>query len=121
MAEVKYIVKHDLAYIKGDSYSFQVADVGEVDRMYMTVKCPSGLVRVQKKYYKDSRVGKTEGIEPQADGSYIITLEPSDSDNLKCSLKYNYDVQIIVGKVKKTIVKGKITLDEEYTCCRNEV
>lgn len=115
------VVNYDIEYVKGDSHQIQVTDVGEVDRMYMTVKCPSGLVRIQKKYYKDAETGTTEGIELQEDGSYLITLEPSDSDNLKCSLKYNYDVQIIVGKIKATIVKGKLTLDEEITCCRNEV
>lgn len=115
------VVKYDFEYVKGDSHQILVEDVGEVDRMYMTVKCPSGLVRIQKKYYRDPEEGKTEGIELQEDGSYLITLEPQDSDNLKCSLKYNYDIQIIVGKVKATIVKGKLTLEEEITCCRNEV
>ena len=115
------VVDYDIEYIKGDSHQIQVTDVGEVDRMYMTVKCPSNLVRIQKRYYKDERAGTTEGIEVQDDGSYIITLEPHDTDNLKCALKYNYDIEIIVGKVKATIAKGKLILDEEYTCCRDEV
>lgn len=115
------VVNYDIAYVKGDSHQIQVTDVGEIDRMYMTVKCPSNLVRIQKRYYKDPEAGTTEGIELQEDGSYTITLEPHDTDNLKCSIKYNYDIEIIVGKAKATIVKGKITLDEEYTCCGNEV
>ena len=114
------VVNYDIEYTKGDSHQIQVTDVGEVDRMYMTVKL-SNLVKIQKIFYKDSRLGESKGIELQEDGSYLITLDPSDTDNLKCNTKYNYDVQINVGKVKATIIKGQITLTEEVTCCRDEV
>ena len=114
------VIYYDINYVKGDSHQIQVTEVGEVDRMYMTVK-KSNLVKIQKRYYLDPRAGISEGIELQEDGSYLITLEPSDTDNLKCATKYNYDIQINVGKVKATIVKGTIELEEEYTCKRDEV
>lgn len=115
------VIYYDINYVKGDSHQIQVTEVGEVDRMYMTVKDTSNLVKIQKKYYLDPRAGTSNDIELQEDGSYIITLNPSDTDNLKCLKKYNYDIEIIVGKVKATIVKGTIELEEEYTCKRDEV
>ena len=115
------VVTYNIAYVKGDSHQVQVTEVGEVDRMYMTVKCPSNLVRIQKRYYLDPRAGTSDGIELLEDGSYLITLESSDTDNLKSKTKYNYDIEVIVGKVKATIVKGTIELEEEYTCKREEV
>ena len=114
------VVNYDIEYTRGDSHQLQVTDVGEVDRMYLTVKI-SNLIKIQKTYYKDPRAGTSNGIEVQEDGSYLITLEPGDTDTLKCNTKYGYDVQINVGKVKATIIKGQITLTEEVTCCRDEV
>ena len=112
---------YNINYKKGDSRQIQVKDVGEVDRMYMTVKCPSKLVKIQKRYYKDPRAGTSKGIEVLEDGSYLITLEPSDSDNLKTKTKYNYDIQVNVGKAKATIIEGIIKLDDEITTVRDEV
>lgn len=114
------VVNYDIEYTKGDSHQIQVKDVGEIDRMYFTAKV-SNMVKIQKTYYADSRAGTSNGIELQEDGSYLITIEPRDTDNLKCNTKYSYDVQINVGKVKATIIKGQITLTEEITCCRDEV
>jgi len=115
------VVKYNISYVKGDSHQIQVTDVGEVDRMYMTVKDGSNLVKIQKRYYRDIRAGISEGIETQEDGSFLITLEPDDTDNLKDTVKYNYDIEIIVGKVKATIIKGELKLTEEITSCRDEV
>ena len=114
------VVNYDIEYTKGDSHQIQVTDVGEIDRMYMTVKI-SNLVKIQKTYYADERAGTSQGIERQEDGSYIITLDPGDTNNLKIDTDYKYDIEIIVGKVKATIIKGKIRLTEEITCCRDEV
>jgi len=115
------VVNYNVEYTKGDSHQIQVKDVGEVDKMYMTVKDPSSLLKIQKTYYLDPKEGTSNGIELQEDGSYLITLEPGDTDYLKCNTKYSYDIQINVGKVKATIVKGEINLTEEITCCRDEV
>lgn len=115
------VTKYDIEYVKGDSRQIKVTDVGEVDRMYMTVKCPSNLVKIQKTYYKDPRAGTSNGIEVLEDGSFLITLNPSDTDNLKPKTKYNYDVQVNVGTAKATIIKGVITLEDECTTVRNEV
>lgn len=115
------VTKYDIEYVKGDSHQIQVTDVGEVDKMYMTVKCPSNLVRIQKIYYKDPSAGTSNGIEVQEDGAFLITLNSSDTDNLKVGTKYNYDVQVNVGEAKATIIKGVITLEDEITTVRNEV
>lgn len=114
-------VTHNIAFTKGDTHQLQVTDIGKVDKMYMTVKCSSNLLRIQKTYYADPRVGTSNGIELQEDGTYLITLEPSDTDHCKAGQKYNYDIQITIGQVKATIVKGTIKLEEEITCKRNEV
>ena len=74
------VIYYDINYVKGDSHQIQVTEVGEVDRMYMTVKDTSNLVKIQKKYYLDPRAGTSNDIELQEDGSYIITLNPSDTD-----------------------------------------
>ena len=110
--------KLNVNYVKGDSHQIRITGCPEVDKMYMTVRCPLGNMKFQKRYYFSGE--ESDGIIKEEDGSYLITINPSDTDNLKIQ-KYNFDVEIIINTIKLTILKGSIKLEDEYTYRRNEV
>ncbi len=84
-------------------------------KMYFTVK---------ENYYTTEAVLQKkldEGITySEEDNFYYITIEPSDTDGLKYD-KYVFDIEVIDGDDKKTILKGVFVIEEEVTFAENEV
>lgn len=83
------------------------------DKVYFSVK----------KNYKteDTIIQKTlDDITIDADSVYHFVIEPSDTDALKYD-DYVYDIEVITGTYKQTIVRGIFRITEEVTFADNEV
>lgn len=85
---------------------------GTIEKMYFTVKCAAGKVRLQK------TIGN--GIE-KVDDWYVITFVPADTNDIQCYLKMFYDIEIVVGGKVKTVAKNSFVLEEKVTRPEDEV
>lgn len=102
-------------FYRGDDHQikFKLKNfAGEIEQMYFTVKCKAGTKRLQKKL--------NDGITKE-DEYYIVTFVPSDTDNLPCYLNMIYDIEIITGGKKFTLVKDEFVILEDVTTPKDEV
>ena len=111
----------DYEFTRGDTYQlkkFRVTDNNKAvlnltssEQLYFTMKKDAN----SKKVLLQKRIG--EGIELREDGYYHITMEPSDTNDLKYE-DYQYDIQLkstYPKELVKTLINGTITLTEEIT------
>ena len=114
----------NMEIVRGDnkSFKFQRKDKNGVvittqpDEIYFTVKKDSTFSDAL--IQKSLKAGTITYDKPTQ--YYSFELTPSDTDNLSYG-EYGYDIEIIVGGKKKTIVVGKLKVTEEYTHTINEV
>lgn len=112
--------KVDLKFIKGDTFlkGFVIENYEpEITQLYFTVKEKT----TDKKFVIQKRLN--EGIKRDEDNPnrYILTIDPSDTDNLKVKTNYVYDIQL-VGDIKRTIIGGYVYLEDwDVTSKVNEV
>lgn len=85
---------------------------GKIDDVYFTVKCLKGTKRLQKKL--------NNGIKFE-DGYYIITFVPNDTKNIICELNMDYDIKIITGGKRYTVIKDKFVIEDVVTQIEDEV
>lgn len=85
---------------------------GEISEIYFTVKCMTGTKRIQKKL--------NHGITLE-NGYYVITFVPDDTKDISCDLDMKYDIKIITGGKKYTVIKDKFILDDVVTDIEDEV
>lgn len=117
----------NISYVRGDSYALKMTIKGlqdlEITKMYLTVK---------DNYLDEEpifQLSLRNGIEPitesqsneDTDIKYNILFNPENTEQMMVSYPYYYDIKIIVGNLKKTIVKGSFTLEPNYTRASNEV
>lgn len=99
MAKLPYI--HKMTVIRDDTeiITFSVRDLpSAITGVYFTVKksINQSTVTFQKTL--------SNGITT-SDGKYIVTIAPSDTVNLEPGF-YTYDLKIVCGSYKKTLMKG---------------
>lgn len=110
--------------IRGDNktFKFQRKDqngnviLTKPDEVYFTVKkcCAMEAALIQKTL-------KSETISFDAvSGWYSFELLPKDTDNLTYG-EYGFDIEIIVGNKKKTILVDTLVVKEEVTHACNEI
>lgn len=51
---------------------------------------------------------------------YNVCINATDSDSLKTNREYVYDMQLVAGTTKKTILKGTIIFEDDVTRTSNE-
>lgn len=109
-------------FYRGDTYERQITITGwnkEIDSMYFTLK--------KKETDKEPILQKKLGdgiikIDSEEDKQkYVLTINATDTDNFKSDTDYVFDIEIISGNIKKTIVKGTLTLKSDITKTINEV
>lgn len=90
----------------------------EIDQVYFTIKKEDKDkdIILQKKL--GNGITKVEDDEVE---SYLLVINATDTDNLLTDYGYVFDIEIISGTVKRTIVKGTITLTTDITQTINEV
>lgn len=89
----------------------------EITEMYFTMK--------KEEKDKDIVLQKTleNGITKVTDDeteSYLLVINATDTDDLLTDYGYVFDIEIVSGSIKRTIVKGTITLTTDITQTINE-
>ena len=105
----------EISFIRGDNHQirFRLTNFeGAIENMFLTVKCQNKYTRIVKKL--------NDGIT-YSDGWFHTEFLPSDTDGLDCSLNMEYDIQIITGGKKYTVLKDKFVLTEDITTPECEV
>lgn len=98
-----------ISFFRGNSHQEKFrfkSFTGKVDNIFFTVKCAEKKVRIKKKL--------NDGIE-LIDGWYYLKFVPSDTDELECNERMDYDITIIVRGEKYTVQKGVFLLKENIT------
>lgn len=111
----------NISYVRGNSYALTMTITGlhdlEITKMYLTVK--DSYIDEEPAFQLSLGNGITK-VENE-DYKYNILFNPDDTEELKVDYPYYYDIKIVVGSLKKTIVEGSFTLDPNYTRATNEV
>lgn len=115
------LINENFKFIKGDTYTrnFSVtkSEIFSITQIYYTVKTQqNGKPLLQKTIGN----GITLITEDENKLYYAITFEASDTDKLKTSIEYLHDIEVVSGRIKQTLLKGKLILDEEVTTYKNE-
>lgn len=109
-------------FYRGDTYQRTITIKGwenKIDSIYFTVK--------NKDTDKDPILQKTLGkgiIKVDGDNeasTFLLTIDATDTDNMKTNYEYKFDIEIISGKIKKTIIDGTLRLNTDITKTINEV
>lgn len=110
----------DISYVRGNTYALKMTIQGlediTIDKVYLTVK--------ENSNQDDPILQKSldNGITPlEEQYQYNIIIDPSDTEDMEVNCPYYYDITVIIGNIKKTIVKGSFTLEPNYTKASNEV
>lgn len=113
-------IKEDFKFIHGDTYvryfSINKIENLPITQIYYTVKTTQkGKALLQKKL--------GEGIELISEDNekyhYAIVFN-NCTDHLKANINYMHDIQVIVGDLKYTLLKGYLMLEEEVTTTKCE-
>ena len=51
----------------------------------------------------------------------LLTIEATDTDGMQADFEYFYDLELISGRQKRTLLEGSVMLATDYTRTRNEV
>lgn len=114
-------INYNLNFIHGDTktiyFSINKIDGVTIDQIYYTVKTEqNGKILLQRKL--------DNGIifisEDDKVYHYALIFDSSNTDKLKSATKYIHDIEVIMGTVKQTVLKGTLTLDEEVTTVKSE-
>lgn len=108
------------SFFRGDTFEKIINISGwdrEITEMYFTMK--------KEEKDKDIVLQKTlgNGIVKVTDTeieSYLLTIDATDTDDLLTDYGYAFDIEIVSGTIKRTIVKGTITLTTDITQTINE-
>lgn len=109
-------------FYRGDTYSRTITINNwdkEIESMYFTLKEKE----TDKDFILQKKIGNgiTKIDEDETKKIYLLTIDATDTDNFKCDTDYIFDVEIISGNIKKTIIKGILTLISDITKTINEV
>lgn len=113
------MVCKNISITRGDSKTLilKVKDgnstISDFDKVYFSVKkdCFTEDLILQKKL--NSGITKNET-------TYEILIDASDTDNLEYG-RYEYDIEVIKGSLKETVLGGVFTIEKEVTFVSNEV
>lgn len=98
----------EIKFIRGDNHQirfrFTNYDSG-IEKMFLTVKCKNKYPRIKKKL--------NESIFYN-DGWYYVEFLPKDTENLECG-EMEYDIEIVTGGKKYTVLKDRFVLEEDIT------
>lgn len=99
----------------------------DIDEMYLSIKKSDDDKRVilQKTLDNGLTIVTDETIDGVRYRTYQIMFDATDTEDMKTGVEYPFDIEIVTDKdetkLKKTIVKGYVTLDPATTRVWNEV
>ena len=112
--------------VRGDTYSrdFSIKKSNwnkPIDEIYFTLKASETdkNIVMQKKLSLDNGITLMEKAD---DGTYYynITIGATETDDFKVDKDYYFDIQILIGAIKKTIIKGMFVVSYDITRTRDE-
>ena len=116
------MINADLNFVRGNTFSRGFSIEGwkyDIDQVYFTMKENEN----DKNYVLQKRL--EHGINLVEDGedikTYVLTIEATDTDDFMTNYDYYFDIKIISGTKKRTIIKGNVRLDTEIIKTSNEV
>lgn len=112
------LINKDINFVRGNTYVLDISINNlsvNIDKMYFTLK--------ENAKNKEFIIQKTlgHGIENIENNLYRLTIDADDTEELFYDNAYGYDIKIIMGDIKKTIITGTLTLSKNYTRKENEV
>lgn len=115
------MLKSNFKFIKGDTFSqgFTISNFDlDIDKLYFTVKEKTA----DKNYVIQKRLNNGIEKDPDTEDRYILNIDADDTNNLKTGFEYIFDIQMVSGNYKKTIIGGYLTLEDwDVTSKENEV
>lgn len=115
--------RENFAFVRGDTWSQNVTirnNLDEITEIYFTVKetYNDKIAVIQKTL----TTGGIVYLEDTEDGQkYNVLINATDTDKMKVDTEYVYDMQIVSGTTKITVLKGTITLEADVTKTINEI
>lgn len=114
-------INHNFNFIHGDTktiyFSINKIDGVTIDQIYYTVKTEQNGKPLLQKKLDNGIIFISEDDEAY---HYALVFDCSCTDKLKSATKYIHDIEVIMGTVKQTVLKGTLTLDEEVTTVKCE-
>lgn len=113
----------NFSFVRGDTFSQNVTIrncIEDLTEIYFTVK----------KTYEDrnpiiqktlTKGGITFLDKTDDEVKYNILINATDTDLMKVDTDYVYDLQLVAGTTKKTVLKGTLRLEADVTRTMNEV
>ncbi len=108
-------------FYRGDTYIRNIVLENvhvPIDEIYLTIRSnDKAKVLIQKK------IGDGLEVVSKNDTTYriLLTIEATDTDDMQADYEYFYDLELISGRKKRTILEGIVVLATDYTRTRNEV
>lgn len=124
------MIKTDLEFRIGDTYERNLTIskyADDIDEMYFSIKKNDGDKRVilQKTLGNGITIVTDETIDGVRYRTYQLFIDATDTENMKTGVDYPFDIEIVTDKdetkLKETIVKGNVILNDATTRVWNEV
>ena len=124
------MIETDLEFRIGDTYerNLTISKYNEdIDEMYFSIKKSDDDKRViiQKTLDNGITIVTDETIDGVRYRTYQLFIDANDTENMKTGVEYPFDIEIVTDKdetkLKKTIVKGNVILNNATTRVWNEV
>lgn len=124
------MIETDLEFRIGDTYerNFTISKYSDdIDEMYFSIKKNDGNKRVilQKTLENGITIVTDETIDGVRYRTYQLFIDANDTESMKTGVEYPFDIEIVTDKdetkLKKTIVKGNVILNDATTRLWNEV
>lgn len=113
--------KINFNFIKGDTYARAFRIEGfelPINQVYFTVKEKSS----NKNFVLQKTLNNGIELDTEIPNRYILIIEADDTNDMKTNYDYVFDIQIVSGTVKKTIIGGNLRLEDwDITSKVNEV
>ena len=111
----------NLEFYRGDTYCRNIVLENvkvPLDELYFSVRSTD-----KAKIFIQKKLGRGLEVVSYEDTTYrvLLTIEATDTDGMQADFEYFYDLELISGKQKRTILEGTIVLATDYTRTRNEV
>ena len=118
--------KLNLKIYKGQTYqrNFIISDFDyDINQIYFTVKeqPDNKYVALQKKLNDGIQLMDID--EKTGAKIYLLSIEPDDTENLKTTYNYGYDITIRAGNnnfIKEPIIMGSFCIEPVYTTKKEE-
>lgn len=107
-------------FFRGDTFEKLINISGwdkEITQMYFTMKKEENDKDIVLQKKLGDGIVKTSNEEVE---SYLLTINATDTDELLTDYGYVFDIEIVSGTIKRTIVKGNVTLTSDITQTINE-